>query len=272
MEQVRPEWRLAFGDVVDEYEAARPDYPGELVKDVLTYAGGRPAMAVLDVGAGTGKASRVFAEHGVTLTCLEPDRRMADRLSEHPALREARVHGSDFETWPGPAGAFDLLVSAQAWHWVDPAVGWRRADEMLRPGGAVALFWHLFKVLDPDLRADLVAAHRVRGMTGLDARVMEEWVRVPSVDRSVWPADQLRERPEFTDVDYRAYTVQHTFTTPRFLQLLTTLSAYRMLEVPARDDLYDELSRVIHKYDASGCLQLSASTQLTMARTRLQTR
>ncbi|WP_306324544.1 class I SAM-dependent methyltransferase [Streptomyces venezuelae] len=268
MEQVRRAWRVAFGDVVEEYESARPDYPDALVDDVLAYAGGEPGMSVLEVGAGTGKATRAFAARGTQLTCLEPDPRMAARLAEEAGCGAATVHICDFEAWEASSREFGLLVSAQAWHWVDPELGWKRAHEVLRPGGAVALFWHLFKVADPHLRAGMVAAHRVRGLTGLDARVMEDWVRTPSVDRSVWPAHEMRARAEFTDVQYRAYPVTHTFTTERFCALLTTLSAYRMLEDGVRADLYAELADLVRRRGAGDRVEVTASTQLTLARTR----
>lgn len=99
-----------FGEEADQYEAARPGYPGELVTDVLADAGPGPA---LEVGAGTGKATVAFAAHDVELTCLEPDARMAGVLSRRVAdFPQVSVVGDRFETWP-PDRGYGLLYSAR---------------------------------------------------------------------------------------------------------------------------------------------------------------
>ncbi len=65
---------LSFGSVATAYERYRPGYPVELVDEVLNYAG-RPVRTALEIGAGTGKATRVFAERGLAVTATEPTRR-----------------------------------------------------------------------------------------------------------------------------------------------------------------------------------------------------
>jgi SAM-dependent methyltransferase len=116
---------------------------------------------VIEVGAGTGKASPAFAARQVSLTCVEPDERMAtllaDRLADYPLA--GIVHGG-FEQWDGPADQFGLLVSATAWHWVEPEVRWTKAVEVLRPGAAIALCWNVFRIVDPDVFTALAEAHR----------------------------------------------------------------------------------------------------------------
>jgi len=70
---------LSFGSVANQYERYRLDYPDELVDAVLQYAGG-PLRSALEVGAGTGKATRLFASRGIEVTALEPDAEMAPVL------------------------------------------------------------------------------------------------------------------------------------------------------------------------------------------------
>ena len=73
---------LSFGSVATAYERYRPGYPAELVDAVLTYAG-RPVHAALEVGAGTGKATRVFAQREIAVTATEPDAAMLRELRKH---------------------------------------------------------------------------------------------------------------------------------------------------------------------------------------------
>lgn len=71
---------LSFGSVAESYERYRLGYPGEVVDAVLAYAG-CPVSSAVEVGAGTGKATRLFASHGIAVTALGPDPGMARVLA-----------------------------------------------------------------------------------------------------------------------------------------------------------------------------------------------
>jgi trans-aconitate methyltransferase len=107
------EQRLVFGEVAEEYHELRAGYPAELVDAVFDYAGGTPSH-VVEVGAGTGKATAVFRPRVAAMTCLEPDPAMAAVLRRtHP---DVRVEQLGFEDWGPPSGGVPLLICAQAWH------------------------------------------------------------------------------------------------------------------------------------------------------------
>jgi len=74
---------LSFGSVAELYERYRLDYPGEIVDAVVRHAG-RPVRSALEVGAGTGKATRLFASRGIEVTALEPNAAMARVLARRP--------------------------------------------------------------------------------------------------------------------------------------------------------------------------------------------
>ncbi|MFJ1539436.1 class I SAM-dependent methyltransferase [Micromonospora chalcea] len=107
-----------FGTVADLYERVRPGYPPEIAASILAYHGGTPA-SVVEVGAGTGKGTDVLVRIGAPLTCVEPDARMAARLTER--FPDARVEVTTFERWASSAGGVDVLACAMAWHWLDAA-------------------------------------------------------------------------------------------------------------------------------------------------------
>jgi 16S rRNA A1518/A1519 N6-dimethyltransferase RsmA/KsgA/DIM1 with predicted DNA glycosylase/AP lyase activity len=73
---------LSFGSVAAAYERFRPGYPDEVVDEVLAYAGGSIRTA-LEIGAGTGKATRVFAARGIAVTASDPDADMLAELRRH---------------------------------------------------------------------------------------------------------------------------------------------------------------------------------------------
>ncbi len=93
---------------------------------------------VLDVGCGTGKAARLFAARGCQVLGVEPDDRMATVARSH----EIPVEVATFEAWDPSGRTFDIVASAQAWHWVDKELGLRKAAAVLGSGAKLAVFWN----------------------------------------------------------------------------------------------------------------------------------
>lgn len=124
----------SFDAVAAQYAAARPGYPPALFDAIEELAGQPLAGArVLDVGAGTGIATRLLAERGARVTAVEPGAAMAAELhAAHPAVPLVRALG-DALPFRDDAG-FDLVGYAQAWHWTDPARSVPEALRVLRPG------------------------------------------------------------------------------------------------------------------------------------------
>src|SRR5215831_19465006 len=138
----REQLRTTFNSAASLYHQARPEYPAELFGELVRLAGLWPGDRLLEVGCATGKATIPLARRGFRITCVEIGAALAAaarrNLASFPGV--AVVEGS-FETWPPPAeGGFDVVFAATAWHWVDPAVKYRRAWEVLRPGGHLAVW------------------------------------------------------------------------------------------------------------------------------------
>src|SRR6266508_5985765 len=114
---------LSFGSVASAYERFRLGYPDELVDDVLTYAG-RSIRTALEIGAGTGKATRVFAEHGIPVTATDPDPAMLAELRKHVPATVTTVQGAleDLRL----TSTYDLVFAAASLHWTEPANRWSR--------------------------------------------------------------------------------------------------------------------------------------------------
>ncbi|MGF1663885.1 MAG: class I SAM-dependent methyltransferase [Kineosporiaceae bacterium] len=146
---------LSFGERAAAYEAHRPGYPPEVVRWLLEPAGA--AARVLDVGAGTGKLTRVVAAAGHAVTGVDPDPGMlAELRTAVPGVRTLEGTG---EAIPVDDGAVDAVTVAQAWHWMDHPAAAAEFARVLRPGGVVGLVWN---VLDPE---DAMA-RRLAALTG----------------------------------------------------------------------------------------------------------
>lgn len=129
---------LSFDAAADRYDAARPRFDHDLVASLLARAGvvARGAR-VLEIGAGTGQLTDALLALGSTVTAIEPGTTMARRLQDR-----CEVVNQTFEEAELPVDEFDLVASANAFHWVDPRVGHRKVAAVLRPTGRVLLLWN----------------------------------------------------------------------------------------------------------------------------------
>lgn len=166
----------SFGAVAGAYDEHRPSYPAALIEKLAT----RPGLRVLDVGAGTGIASRQLRASGTNVLAVEPDSNMA-KIARAGHLE---VEVATFEDWDPAGRDFDLVTFAQSFHWVEPVSAIHKAWSVLRPGGALALMWNRFTEVDPPRDA----------ITDVDARYMVDTVRArPSTEREQSVDTQLQD-------------------------------------------------------------------------------
>jgi SAM-dependent methyltransferase len=133
---------LTFDRVAEEYDRARSGYPAELV-DAACATGRLTAGApVLEVGCGTGKLTTALVERGLRVDAVEPGANLL-AIARRNAGPSVTFHHGLFEEVELRTAAYDAVFSATAFHWVDPARGWSRAADVLRPGAVLALLTHL---------------------------------------------------------------------------------------------------------------------------------
>jgi SAM-dependent methyltransferase len=142
----------SFGTDPERYDRTRPRYPDAMVERIVAAS---PGPDVLDVGCGTGIEARQFQAAGCKVLGVEPDARMAD-FARRSGLE---VEVATFEAWDPAGREFDAVVAGQAWHWVDPVAGAAKAAQVLRPGGRLAAFWHVFQP-PPDVAEAFAAVYQ----------------------------------------------------------------------------------------------------------------
>lgn len=214
---------LTFGAVASAYELFRPGYPDELVDQVLAYAG-RPVRTALEIGAGTGKATRVFAARGLAVTATDPDAAMLAELRRHVPASVTVVRASLEELTL--TQRYDLVFAAAALHWTEPTGRWSRVAALLEPDGVFASFGAQLHL------ADAGVEEAVRAARSPDLADDE----VPSPDGTPegspmqWPGSELVASDLFTDVRQSAIERRPTMTAGDYCDHLSTISAY--LELP----------------------------------------
>lgn len=165
--------RQLFDAVAEEYDAVRPDYPSQLF-DVLESAMGQPLLGadVLDVGAGTGIASRSLAGRGAHVVAVDPGTAMLRVLAAGSTSRVVAVAG-DANALPLRADLFDLVVFAQSMHWTDIARSAPEAFRVLKPRGVLAAWWNRH-----DHSVPWFAAHQQRVLAACRVRTHSDPAQV----------------------------------------------------------------------------------------------
>jgi len=124
-----------FDTVARLYDEYRPDYPQELVDGTIAMSRLPEGGSILEIGSGTGKATRLFARRGYAIHCIEPGGNLAAvaarNLQDYPRVS---FEITRYEEWQEHPAAFDLVMSAQAFHWVPGEIGYPKASRSLKPG------------------------------------------------------------------------------------------------------------------------------------------
>jgi SAM-dependent methyltransferase len=253
--------RLVFGEDAELYDETRPTYPGALVDDLVAWAGSE--RRALEVGAGTGKATRLLAARGVSILAIEPSADMAAvarRAITGPG--EVEIVVSDFERADLGGRRFPLVYAGQAWHWVDPETGFPRARAALHDGGHLVVFWNRPVWDDSPVTEALLAAYERALPQRPSIGAMHPTSRTASEDRAYWPR-AIAEAEGFGDPETREYAWRDTYTAERYATLLSTLSDVRLLAGEDQARLVAETRAAVQ--DVGGSFELAMVTLTAIA-------
>jgi SAM-dependent methyltransferase len=227
---------LSFGTDATAYELHRPGYPESIIEQILGYAE-LPIKTALELGAGTGKATRMVAAHGIAVLASEPDERMLAVLQQQTAGLPVTPIVGTFEDLSVPelAGRVELLYSAAAFHWTDPATRWDRAAAILPIGGTAAFFGGELELTDPDVLA------RFNEAIG-DRADHQAGVPMPGNPEGwKWPASELMLDPRFAAIEQHQVPRRLQLGLDDFIGHIGTQSRFLIMEPDVRRRTFDEI-------------------------------
>jgi SAM-dependent methyltransferase len=241
MTDERESRRTTFDAAADRYDRARPEYPDDLFDELVRRTRLTRGSQVLEVGCGTGKATRPLAARGFRVTCVELGPELAARARTNlTGSGDVEVVQRAFESWEPPDGeAYDAVVAATSWHWIDPDLRYRKAFHLLRPGGHLA-FWsamHVFPDSGDSFFRELQDVYEGIG-EGLPTDAF--WPR---------PGELADERAEieatglFEDATITQFVWELTYSADQYIDLLNTFSGHLVMAAWQRERLYGEIRR-----------------------------
>ena len=233
----RDEGRQVFGMAAAVYAAARPDYPDRVYDILRDRCQLGPGSRVLEIGAGSGQATKRLIEAGAHVVALEPSEALAAQLKMAQGLE---VVVSTFEDAKLAPSSFDLVTAATSFHWLDPEQELPKIATILRPAGWLALWWNVFG--DPDwpdpfhdatepLLRDLAPSPSA-GAGGLPYAL------------DVAARTSELERHGFQDVEHEAETWTLRLDATQTRRLYETYSNIARLPDSQKETILDEIERI----------------------------
>lgn len=228
--------RDTFNAVAAEYHAMRPAYPDALFADLAQVVGG-PGQRVLEVGCGSGQATRGLLDRGWDVVAVDPGAELI-ALARASLADRAAFHVGQFETFVPEPASFRLVASAQAWHWIDPAAGFANAAAALQPGGWLAVFGHVPMPPPPEIAARLEPIYAEIAPELWSQP--EAWYLPEGPVRALFDASGL-----FGPVTHRAYAWTERTSAPALVRQLRTRSYYNAVAADRRDRLLFEVEKAL---------------------------
>jgi SAM-dependent methyltransferase len=247
MTESRNRLRTTFDEAALLYDEVRPGYPEELFDDVVALSGIPSGGRVLEIGCGTGQGTVPFARRGYCVLCVELGENLtavARRNLASYSLVEVRT--GNFETYPLPEGAFDLAVSATAFHWLDPAVAYSKTARALRPGGSMALFWN--EHVHSDASGDFFeAAQKVYEREAPEIVKPDDHKGLPQPEELPDRTQEIEASGLFGGVIRRDYRWDETYDAEGYIRVLSTYSGHIILPQASRERLFRGISDLIER-------------------------
>lgn len=223
---IHPSAAAGFASVADVYERARPSYPQESIDWLVGQTGLGPAHTVVDLGAGTGKLTRLLLPTGARVVAVEP-------IAEMRALIEgAEAVDGTAEAIPLPDASADLVTVAQAFHWFDHGRALPEIHRVLRADGRLVLFWNMRDLEDPVQR-------------GVEELLRPLRADVPGQILGAWRRP-LEQTSLFGPATVGAFRYEQRFTTDDLCDRVTSTSFVAALPAIEREELLVRVRALTH--------------------------
>ena len=224
--RIDPIAAAGFGSAAEVYERARPSYPREAIDWLFERTGVGPGDTIVDLGAGTGKLTRLLVPSGARVIAVEPIPEMRSLIDVAKAI------DGTAEAIPLDDGSAALVTVAQAFHWFDLDRALPEIHRVLRPGAFLALVWNMRDLDDPVQRGveELLAAHRGR--------------RVVAQREGKWRAP-FAASPLFGELETAVFRHEQQFTADDLVDRVASTSFVAAMDEGERRPLLEEVRALV---------------------------
>lgn len=227
---------MTFNEDAALYDKMRPGYPEAIFHDLQNLAKLNKQSTILEVGCGTGQATRNLVDISRNITCLDPGASLLAVAEEKfPQLKFENTTFEAFET----KDLYDLIISATAWHWIDPNVGYEKAHRLLKNEGYLAIL-HTYHI-----ETDPSAFHNRAQF------IYSQYSSKPPQDlasrQPIEDTARALENEYFQLTHQVERKWQHTYTVEEYLALRNTYSGHRSMTEQDREQFEAKISDFANK-------------------------
>lgn len=233
--------RLSFNEVPEIYDEIRPSYPRALYDALFEML--PPGPAIIEVGPGTGQATKDLLIRGAFVHAVEIGSATAAKLRSNLPTDRLRVAVGDFEQVEFPRSSADAVFSASAYHWISPQAQTERPARLLRPGGVIAIV-DLVQVTSPEDGGFFDVAQPIYDRHGEG----HQGPPAPTRDEVDPPMRELLANDgRFGEVAVRRWDWDQTYGAAEYRKLMLSYSGTQMMAPQDRVGLLDDIESFIHR-------------------------
>jgi ubiquinone/menaquinone biosynthesis C-methylase UbiE len=221
-----------FARGAEDYEQGRPGCPRQAVDLLVAQFAIGPGTTVVDLGAGTGKFTRLLVPTGAHIVAVEPVAEMRAVFAR--AVPGVEVVDGTAEAIPCVDGSVDVVTAAQSFHWVDPIPAIDELYRVLHPGGGAAFIWNTRDATVGWLHA----------ITELMDEIAEATPRYGAASGGRWQR-AIEDHAGFSDVQHAQFRHDHATTRDATIARVASTSYVSALPDGERGKVLDRVDDII---------------------------
>ena len=231
-----------FNASADYYDKFRPTYPENLVIDIIKKTGVNSKSKILEIGAGSGKATELFVKRGLNITCIEPGSNLAaEGKKKFQHTNQVKYIISRFEEWQEVSGFYDLIISAQAFHWVPKPLGYEKCFNALKTDKHMALFWNFYLSSGEEVDVELQDLFKEYPVAYLDSKESLE-------NRINQNIDEIKGIGLFKNIEVIRYPWSQVYSIEDYIGFLKTGNGYLILNNEKKEIVEDKVREIMGRH------------------------
>jgi SAM-dependent methyltransferase len=236
--------RITFEEAADLYNESRPGYPEQLVEDVISHSKIPEGGRILEIGCGPGNATILFASRGFEILAIELGPKLSALARKNcRAFPKVSILNMAFEYWSVEEEKFDLAISADAFHWIVPEIGYPKVAQALKPSGVLAFFWNTPSEIESEVAEALTRVYEKRAPHAENPHgsFIKDWI-IKTVNEVIVRSSC------FSEVTVSEYPITEIQSTDHYIKNLWTYSSHSPLDRHKREYLYDGIRIVLDQF------------------------
>lgn len=241
-----------FTGLSEIYSKYRPSYPSEMMDYLYSSEIGMTSSSIVaDIGAGTGKLSKLLLLRGSFVYCVEPndDMRTAGEI-ELKDFDNFKYLKCSAENTSLLSGSVDFVTAAQSFHWFDREAFKIECRRILGKNGLVVLIWNSRQAKNPAVLENDEICRKHCPEYSLKKETMRGGV----------PEDFIGFfRGEF---DYRVFANNISYNLDAFIGRSLSSSYSPKKDMPSYDHFIADLTEFFGRHEKNGIFDFPQVTQI----------